>query len=210
MDRVPCSSTHAKSNQHESWAGLKRGPPRMSHARAYRRYAEETLHIVKRVARISDRARDAEFSAASHQTLNSSPPSIQLRLPSMHLSCKDSFPTPEQESSWVKSVWPVACNKTSTRLTPRVISPRGFYEFDTGSAAESLSGNTERARDLKTDLAFINGENGLPYRHPIIQQAVNVLSGLATAVAGTQMIDHKRSLLCFHNTKRSGVASTNG
>jgi Domain of unknown function (DUF6532) len=50
-----------------------------------------------------------------------------------------------------------------------------FYLFETGEATASLNRNTERARDLKTDLAFINGENGLPYRHPTIQQAINVI-----------------------------------
>ena len=58
------------------------------------------------------------------------------------------------------------------KITPLV---ERFYEFETGSAAESLKRNTDRARDLKTNLAFINGENGLPYRHPIIQQAINVI-----------------------------------
>ncbi|KAI0246546.1 hypothetical protein BJV78DRAFT_1253824 [Lactifluus subvellereus] len=104
----------------------KRGLPRMSHARAYRRYAEETLHIVKTA---SDRVRDAEFSGASHQTLNEQ---LQRTIDTAeatyrcYLSCKDTFPTPEQESSWVKSVWPVACRKTGTRLPP-VISPRGCW-----------------------------------------------------------------------------------
>jgi hypothetical protein len=34
------------------------------------------------------------------------------------LSYKELFPTPEQESDWVKSVWAVACNKAGTRLSP--------------------------------------------------------------------------------------------
>jgi Domain of unknown function (DUF6532) len=58
------------------------------------------------------------------------------------------------------------------KITPLV---ERFYQFETGEATASMNRNTERARDLKTDLAFINGENGLPYRHPIIQQAINVI-----------------------------------
>ncbi|KAI9432585.1 hypothetical protein H4582DRAFT_1857737 [Lactarius indigo] len=33
----------------------------------------------------------------------------------------------------------------------------------------------ERAQNLKTDTTFINGESGIPYRHPIIQQCINVV-----------------------------------
>ena len=35
----------------------------------------------------------------------------------------------------------------------------------------------DRARDLKKDTAFIyrKGENGLPYHHPVIQQAINAI-----------------------------------
>lgn len=50
-----------------------------------------------------------------------------------------------------------------------------FYGFETGGAAEVLNQNIERTRNLKTDTTFINGENGLPYRHPIIQQCINVI-----------------------------------
>ncbi|KAI0246543.1 hypothetical protein BJV78DRAFT_1157817 [Lactifluus subvellereus] len=141
-----------------------------------RRYAEETLHIVKT---ISDRARDAEFSGVSHQTLDKQ---LQRTIDiaeatyQCYLSCKDAFSTPEQESCWVKSVACAAGPRfragARAKITPLV---ERFYEFETGGVAEGLDRNTERARDLKTDLAFINGENGLPYLHPIVQPAINVI-----------------------------------
>jgi hypothetical protein len=51
------------------------------------------------------------------------------------------------------------------------------YEFEMKEAPGSQYRNMDRARDLKKDTAFINGEgeNGLPYHHPIIQQAINVV-----------------------------------
>ena len=58
------------------------------------------------------------------------------------------------------------------KVTPLVVK---FYGFETGEAAEILNQNVERARNLKTDTTFINGEHGFPYRHPIIQQCINVI-----------------------------------
>jgi Domain of unknown function (DUF6532) len=109
-----------------------------------------------------------------------------------------------------------------------------FYQFETGVATESLTRNTERARDLKTDLAYINGENGQPYHHPIIQQAINVIwfsdrhsegimfssefspmpyeaiALVLTVVIKSQMIHPERRLSPFHDIKRSIVALMNG
>ena len=50
-----------------------------------------------------------------------------------------------------------------------------FYGFETGEAATILNQNMERARNLKTDTTFIDGDHGFPYRHPIIQQCINVI-----------------------------------
>ena len=52
-----------------------------------------------------------------------------------------------------------------------------LYGFETDEARGSRCRNMDRARDLKKDAAFINGEreNGLPYHHAIIQQAVNLV-----------------------------------
>jgi Domain of unknown function (DUF6532) len=52
-----------------------------------------------------------------------------------------------------------------------------LYGFETDEAPGGQDRNMGRARDLKKDAAFINGgrENGLPYHHLIIQQAINVV-----------------------------------
>ena len=52
-----------------------------------------------------------------------------------------------------------------------------YYGFETSKAPESLSHNIELARGLKTDGAFSKGEeeHALPYRHRIIQQAINII-----------------------------------
>src|SRR5579863_536907 len=60
------------------------------------------------------------------------------------------------------------------KLTPLV---QRLYGFESDEAPGSRDRNMDRARDLKKDAAFINGEreNGLPYHHAIIQQAINVV-----------------------------------
>jgi len=93
----------------------------------------------------------------------------------------------------------MACTKTATNIPPPVdlaerlasiglrfhaavkekITPlvERYYGFDTSKAAESLSHNIELARALKKDAAFTYGdeEHTLPYRHRVIQQAINVI-----------------------------------
>jgi len=98
----------------------KKGLPKFFHARAYRRYAQDTYYIARTV---SDRVRDLEFSASSPQTYGDAEQLLRTTAAAeatyrSFLSCKELFPTPEQESSWVKSVWPVACTKTGARLNP--------------------------------------------------------------------------------------------
>lgn len=60
------------------------------------------------------------------------------------------------------------------KITPLV---ERYYGFQTSKAAESLNHNIDLAQALKTDAAFSNGDDGqaLPYRHRIIQQAINVI-----------------------------------
>lgn len=60
------------------------------------------------------------------------------------------------------------------KITPLV---ERYYGFQTSKAAESLSHNIDLAQALKTDAAFSNGDDGqaLPYRHRIIQQAINII-----------------------------------
>ena len=60
------------------------------------------------------------------------------------------------------------------KVTPLV---ERFYGFETSKAQESLNDNITNVQNLKTNLAFINDDRGqrLPYRHPVIQKAVNVI-----------------------------------
>ena len=115
----------------------KRGLPKFFHARAYHKYAQETYHIARVLVilsespremtnldlwqTVSDRVRDSEFSASSHQTNGDAEQLLRTTVAAeatyrCFLSCKELFPTPEQESNWVKAGWPVACNKTGARL----------------------------------------------------------------------------------------------
>ncbi|KAH9035139.1 hypothetical protein EDB83DRAFT_2318825 [Lactarius deliciosus] len=175
----------------------KRRLSKRSHAQTCRKHAEKTFHSVKTA---SDRARDTEFGVPQDGTYDE-----QMRRTidvaeatyRCFLGSKDPFPTLEQASNWAKSVWPIASTKTGTRLSPpddladrlAVVVSRfltnvkakvtplvtKFYGFETGEAAEILNRNTERAQNLKTDTTFINGEHGIPYPHPIIQQCIDVV-----------------------------------
>jgi hypothetical protein len=52
-----------------------------------------------------------------------------------------------------------------------------FYGFETSKAQDSLNDNITNVQNLKTNSAFINDDRGqrLPYRHPVIQKAVNII-----------------------------------
>jgi hypothetical protein len=52
-----------------------------------------------------------------------------------------------------------------------------YYGFETSKAQESLNDNITNVQNLKTDSAFINNDRGqrFPYRHPVIQKAVNII-----------------------------------
>lgn len=60
------------------------------------------------------------------------------------------------------------------KITPLV---QTSYGFEADKTPGSQYRNMDLARDLKKDTAFINakGENGLPYHHPVIQQAINAI-----------------------------------
>ncbi len=116
----------------------KRGFPKIMHARAYRKFAQETYHIARVfiilsesrdmtdlafLQTVSDRVRDLEFSASSHHTYGDAEQLLRTTDAAQatyrcFLSCKELFPTPEQESDWAKAVWPIACSKTGARLHP--------------------------------------------------------------------------------------------
>lgn len=181
--------------------GAKTGFSKIAHARAYRKYSQETLRVVKTA---SDRARDAEFIPLAHEPHNEQERRVVGKAEAVYrtfFSYKDAFPTPEQESDWGKAIWPMACRATGVDICPpadlaEVLADAGarffadmkkkvtplverYYGFDTSKAQVSLSDNIATVQDLKTDSAFINdgglGGHELPYRHPVIQKVVNVI-----------------------------------
>ncbi|KAH9965692.1 hypothetical protein BGW80DRAFT_1462524 [Lactifluus volemus] len=177
-------------------AGLdtKNGLSKISHARMYFKYSKETFHFAKTT---SERARDVVYINEKFDEQQQRVSSIAEATYRCILSCKDAFPTPDQESNWTRSVWTMACMKTGTETTPpsnlaeqlSIVGPHfhvtvkekikplveRYYGFETSKAPESLSRNIERARQLKIDASFSNDSGGLPYRHRIIQQAINVI-----------------------------------
>ena len=60
------------------------------------------------------------------------------------------------------------------KITPLV---ERYYGFDTSKDQDSLNDNIMNAQNLKTNSAFIDGDrgHGLPYQHPVIRKAVNVI-----------------------------------
>ena len=60
------------------------------------------------------------------------------------------------------------------KVTPLV---ERYYSFETSKAQESLNDNITNVQNLKTNSAFINNDRGqrLPYRHPVIQKAINII-----------------------------------
>jgi len=118
-----------------------------------------------------------------------------------YLSCKDAFPSPYEEEEWVAAVWSEACARSGESLRP-LPQDEGFldkstkllinmkmkimhaveslYGFDTSRAPDIISHNARLAQALLTNMAFIYREPNVggiphhPYRHPIIQKAINI------------------------------------
>lgn len=60
------------------------------------------------------------------------------------------------------------------KITPLV---QTSYGFEADKTSEAQYRNMDRVRDLKKDKAFVYGDgpNGLPYHHPVLQQAINAI-----------------------------------
>lgn len=177
----------------------KFGVSKIVHARMYRKYARETLRVMQTT---SDRARDAEYIALAHEPHDEQEQRVIRKAEAIYrtfFGYKDAFPSPEQKLGWQKAVWPMACQATGTNIAPpsnlaEVLADVGprfftdvkkkvtplverFYGFETSKAQESLNDNITNVQNLKTNSAFINDDRGqrLPYRHPVIQKAVNII-----------------------------------
>ncbi|KAH9954062.1 hypothetical protein BC827DRAFT_80350 [Russula dissimulans] len=119
-----------------------------------------------------------------------------------YLSCKDAFPSPDTKIEWERAAWNEACAREGVH--PNQLPQDGpfadrsmkvlhdmkmkimhhiesFYGFDTSRAPEVISRNARHARALLTAMAFIyreptsGGTPRHPYRHPIIQKAINTI-----------------------------------
>ncbi|KAI0265927.1 hypothetical protein BC834DRAFT_843385 [Gloeopeniophorella convolvens] len=117
--------------------------------------------------------------------------------------CKDVFPTPEKEESWVNAVWVTACTKAGVEisqpedLAEALMTVSSCFRSEvkqrvqplvTARDPESLGQNAKLARSLKT--TFGDGTDGLPYRHPVIQEAINIIWFDGRESDGTMFPNH--------------------
>jgi len=118
------------------------------------------------------------------------------------LSCKDAFPSPSMKEEWERAAWNEACKRAGVhpsqlpqheQFTDRSMSflhdmkmkvmdhVESLYGFDTSRATEIISRNAGHADALLTSMTFIYREPNFggtpqnPYRHPIIQKAINIV-----------------------------------
>ncbi|KAI0257084.1 hypothetical protein BJV78DRAFT_8286 [Lactifluus subvellereus] len=119
-----------------------------------------------------------------------------------HLACEDAFPSSTKSAEWATAVWNDACARTATYPCPSS-QPELFavssmhllsemkrnimhavetsYGFDTSKAPHSIGNNANLAHTMLTRMTFIyrdynhGGTPHLPYRHPIIQKAINII-----------------------------------
>lgn len=118
------------------------------------------------------------------------------------LSCEDAFPPQNLKEEWIAVAWKEACEKTGgcpsspplrdefvvssimllTDMKRRVMHHvESFYGFGSSRAPTIIGRNTSHAQALLTDMTFIyrdpnvGGTPRYPYRHPIIQKAINMM-----------------------------------
>jgi len=118
-----------------------------------------------------------------------------------YLSCKEAFPSPHLRQEWVAAAWSEACSRTGiypvrlpygkelaccnmhhiTNIKAKIMHHvESLYRFDTSQAPDSISRNTRDAQALLNKVAFIyqepisGGTPHHPYRHPMIQKAINI------------------------------------
>ncbi|KAH9965687.1 hypothetical protein BGW80DRAFT_1343800, partial [Lactifluus volemus] len=144
--------------------------------------------------------------------------SIAKSLYRCHLSCNDAFPPRQTRAEWARAVWSEACARVATNPLPLpqaelfknsgmslitdikmkiMHSIESYYGFDTSLAPHSISFNASRAYILLTDMTFIyrdcspdNRERHLPYRHPMIQRAINIIWFQNKDAVGIVFEDH--------------------
>ncbi|KAH9957048.1 hypothetical protein BJV74DRAFT_954723 [Russula compacta] len=177
----------------------KRSFQKLLQAREYRRAANDAFRYAKHA---SDRGRDAaHFSHLSDRDDYERVKRVAQHLYWSYLSCRDAFPLPHTAEEWAATAWSEACAFTGENPTafPEVeevlTSSMTFlndmkmrimhavetsYGFDTSQASHSISSNATCAQALLAKTTFIyrelnfDGTSHFPYRHPVIQKAVNL------------------------------------
>ncbi|KAH9970810.1 hypothetical protein BJV74DRAFT_255904 [Russula compacta] len=177
----------------------KRGFQKFLHAPKYRKAARNAYQHAKF---ISDRARDnVHFSHLSDTDGFDSVMRVAQRLYRSYLSCRDAFPSPPTMEEWAAAAWSEACaftgeNPTTLPQVEEVVTSSmtllndmkmrimhavmTSYGFNTSQAAHSISSNITCAQALLAKTTFIyrelnlDGTSHFPYRHPVIQKAVNL------------------------------------
>ncbi|KAI9509443.1 hypothetical protein F5148DRAFT_1187393 [Russula earlei] len=176
----------------------KWGVAKFFHAQDYRRAARDAYRLAKCV---SERSVSHSSGAPFTRDVNFDCITVARSLYKCHLSCKYAFPSHCQKEKWVPVVWNEACARTgsnvnslplhdefvcsSMKLLGEIrakIMPdvKNMYGFDTSQTPDTISRNARDAQALLTEMTSIYHEPDIggrprhPYRHPIIQQAINI------------------------------------
>ncbi|KAI0285686.1 hypothetical protein BC826DRAFT_960019 [Russula brevipes] len=161
------------------------------------------LENIRVSGRASDNALFSRQSGLSEPDTIAYAMSVARRLYRCKLICEDAFPSPSTKGVWLAWAWNEACVRagvnpsvfplqdeeladTSMALlsdmnTGMKHTVESLYGFDTSRAPDSISHNASHAQALLTSMSFIYREPNFggkpchPYRHPIIQRAINAL-----------------------------------
>ncbi|KAI0296113.1 hypothetical protein B0F90DRAFT_1114424 [Multifurca ochricompacta] len=204
VDRAIIEERITFAREMKSGLESKWGLSKFLQAREYRRVARNAYRFAKTASdRGRDEAYFAQRPDTPMTTEDplERVASVARSLWRCYISCKDAFPTSKTKDEWVGIVWTKACVKTGLNPGPPMPSEQfadgpmklltdmklmimhaveAFYGFDTSQAPDSIGHNTALAHALLADMTFIYGDPNFggephhPYRHPIIQKAINI------------------------------------
>jgi len=192
------------ANELKSGVDSKSFVPRLLQAREYRKAAENAYQSAKtasarvRGAALTGHRYDSQpLSGITFDHVIS----VARSLYRCNLACKDAFPSSKKKAEWATALWADACTRTNTypgapsqpeqfavssmhlvteMKTKIMHAVETFYGFDTSQAPHIISHNANLAYTMLTRMTFIyrdynhNGASQLPYRHPILQKAINI------------------------------------
>jgi len=192
------------ANEVKSGVDSKSLVPRYLQAREYRKVAENAYQSAMTASeRVRDSALTGhryDSQPLSGPTLDHVI-SVARSLYRCNLACKDAFPSSKKKAEWATGLWADACTRTTAYPCPPsqpelfavssmhlvnemktkiMHAVETFYGFDTSQAPRSISHNANLAYTMLTRMTFIyrdynhDGPSQLPYRHPIVQKAINI------------------------------------